>query len=87
MHECPLSDTLPCMALSYNESVTAEIRAELGRRKKSARLLATALGWSPQHLSRRMTGAVPWSTDEIELVAAVLGVPLAELVSPNSQAS
>ena len=86
MRNCTLSDTLLRMALSYNESVTAEIRAELGRRRQSGRVLATALGWSPQHLSRRMTGAVPWSTDEIELVAIVLGVPLAELVSPNSQA-
>ena len=75
------------MALSYNESVTAEIRAELGRRRMSGRQLAAALGWSQQHLSRRMTGAVPWSTDEIEHAAEALGVPLAELVSPNSQAS
>jgi len=75
------------MALSYNESVTAEIRAELGRRRLSGRQLAAALGWSANYLSRRMTGAVPWSTHEIEDIALALGVSLAELVSPNSQAS
>jgi len=75
------------MALSYNESVTAEIRAEMARRRITGRQLAASLGWSAQHLSRRMTGAVAWSTDEIEQAALMLGVPLAELVSPNSQAS
>jgi transcriptional regulator with XRE-family HTH domain len=50
--------------------------------------LATAIGFSPSLLTRKLQGTVPWTVDELERVAEVLGLtgwgdlskPLAELV-------
>jgi transcriptional regulator with XRE-family HTH domain len=67
------------------DHVAAEIRAELGRRHQSQRHLARALGWTEVKLSRRLTGSVPWSIDDVELIASVLDVPRSQLLDPLPQ--
>ena len=70
------------MPMTYNESAAAEVRAEMARQRLSQTDLATTLNWTQVFLSRRLTGTVAFSTDEIERVASALGVPLGQLVAP-----
>lgn len=66
---------------SLNEAITGEIRAELARRNLSQAIFAEQCGWTPSTLSRRMTGEIPWSTDELEIVAKALGLPFDQLTT------
>lgn len=68
--------------MQLTQSVTQEIRAEMGRRQITQQDLAARTRWTPGYLSRRLTGAVPWSTDDIEEIAAALGVDAWRLVTP-----
>jgi transcriptional regulator with XRE-family HTH domain len=70
------------MATSFNEIVSMEIRAEMARQRRNQSDLASALGWTQVYLSRRLTGSVALSTDEIERIAMVLNVPVDQLVTP-----
>lgn len=72
------------MAISYSESVAAEIRAEIARQRRTQADVAEAIGWTQQYLSRRLTAQHPFSTDDIEAVARVLGVPLSKFVAVAS---
>jgi ribosome-binding protein aMBF1 (putative translation factor) len=67
------------------ENVSREVRAEIGRRDLSKEGLAKALGWEPSKLRRRLSGQVPWSVDDVELIASVLDVPRAQLLDPPLQ--
>lgn len=69
------------MAVTYSDSVAAELRAEIARQRRTQGDLAQALGWTQQYLSRRLTGATPLSLDDVEKLARILGIPLAELVA------
>lgn len=75
------------MVQTYNDSVAAEVRAEMARQRRGQVEVATELGWSQAFLSRRLTGGVAFSTDEIEHVARVLGVPLTQFTAPAQAAS
>lgn len=72
---------------NFNESVSAEIRAEMGRQQVTQYELAQRLNWAQSQLSRRLRGLVPLSTEDIERIAAALGVPIHELTSPRAAAS
>jgi predicted XRE-type DNA-binding protein len=61
-------------------TLAGNIRAEIARHQVEQATIAEALGRNQQYVSRRVTGAVPWRGDELEIVAAVLGVHVAELV-------
>jgi len=67
------------------ETVSREIRAEIGRRDLSKEALAKALGWEPTKLRRRLSGQVPWSVQDIELIASVLDIPRSQLLDPPLQ--
>lgn len=70
------------------ETIAGEVRAELGRQNLSQTYLCAELGWTQPYLSRRLTGAVAFSTDDLEAVAEVLGVPLTQLITePQVKAS
>lgn len=56
--------------------IAGEIRAELGRRNRSARQLAAATGISPATLSRRLQGKKPFDLEELESIAQFLELPL-----------
>jgi len=70
------------MATRFNEIVSMEIRAEMARQRRTQGDLAPALGLAQVSLSKRLTGVVAWSTDEIECAARELGVPIEQLVTP-----
>jgi transcriptional regulator with XRE-family HTH domain len=67
---------------SLNTQVAAEIRAELARANITQAEFAQRCGWTPSTFSRRMSGEIPWNTDELEKVAAELGIDLAQLLNP-----
>lgn len=64
----------------YNEAVAAEVRAELGRHRKSASDLARALKISPQSIGRRLNGDQPFDVIELASIAAWLGIDVQRLM-------
>ena len=70
-----------------NGKVAGEIRAELGRKGLRQWELAVQLDWSQSMLSRRLSGLIPFSTDEIERIARVLDIPVSQLTTPHALAS
>lgn len=67
---------------TLSESVSQEIRVRLAQRRMSQSELARQCGWIPQYLRRRMTGEIPFSTDEIEKIAFILNMSTLELTNP-----
>jgi len=70
------------MAISYSESVAGEVRAEIARQRRTQGEVAVSAAWNHQYLSRRLTGFIAFSTDDIEVLAGVLRVPLGQLITP-----
>lgn len=71
--------------MTPNEMVAGEIWSWLGRRRMSANKAAAALGWKQNYLSRRLTGAVPFSVPELYALAHLLDVPVEQFFrSPQS---
>lgn len=62
------------------ERVTEEIRVVLARRKMSQAELARRIGENPKNFSRRMTGEVGLSLDQLQDIAEVLQVPVTSLL-------
>ena len=65
---------------SLQESVAAEIRAQLARRRLSGRQAALMLGWTSPYLSRRLTGEVAFDVADLEALAELLSVPVASFL-------
>jgi transcriptional regulator with XRE-family HTH domain len=63
------------------ERVAANIRAELARQGISQTDLAASLHKSQPTVSRRLLGRVPFSVDELDIIADLLDVPMAQLVA------
>jgi transcriptional regulator with XRE-family HTH domain len=70
--------------LSLNNTIAAEVRAELGRRNLSQAQLAVRLGWTQVRLSRRLRSVSDFSTAELEQISDALGVPIAHLLAEAS---
>lgn len=68
------------MANTLTASVAEEIRAELGRQRRSGVWLAKQIGMSQSRFSRRLVGDYPFDLNELEQVAGALGVPLPRLL-------
>lgn len=62
------------------DAISAEIRAEMGRQKRSGRAVAEAMGVSHMYLSRRLNGQTPFDTADLERLAAALDVPVSKLL-------
>jgi len=69
-----------------NDSVSAEIRAEMARQSITQYELASRVNWAQSQLSKRLRGVVPFSTDELERIARALDIPLGQLMSPSTLA-
>lgn len=67
---------------SLNSHIAAEIRAELARANITQADFAARCGMTPSSFSRRMSGEIPWNTDELEIVAKNLEVELGQLTNP-----
>lgn len=62
------------------ELVAEEVRALLGRRQMSGAKLAAAIDRSEMYVSRRLRGETAFDLDDLERIARVLGVHVAELL-------
>jgi hypothetical protein len=68
------------------ERVAEEVRALLARRMMTGADLAAAIGRSPMYVSRRVRGEVAFDLDDMERLAGVFGVEVADLL-PRSAGS
>lgn len=71
-------------AITPNEAVSAEIRAEIARRNITKAQLAQLLGWGPMKLSRRINGETEWTVAEVHEIAQALEIPTVQLVWPRA---
>jgi hypothetical protein len=58
-----------------SSSVASIVRAELARRRISARDLVPLRPWSERTLRRRLADQIPFTVDELTDIARHLGVP------------
>ncbi|MBK9181437.1 MAG: helix-turn-helix transcriptional regulator [Acidimicrobiales bacterium] len=64
------------------ELVAAEVRATMARQQVTQVMLSHDMDRSQAFLSRRLTGEVAFDLDDLELIAGLLGVPVADLFPP-----
>lgn len=62
-----------------SESIAANVRAEMARRRLRAVTVANELGLSQAGISRRLAGVVPFTALEVHRLAQILRVPLDSL--------
>ena len=62
--------------------VASNIRAEAARRGFSQRALGRALGITQGQITRRWKGVINWQLDELDDVAALLGLTVTDLITP-----
>jgi transcriptional regulator with XRE-family HTH domain len=68
------------MLTDINARIAAEVRAEVARQQLTQQQLGERMG-RPQHwISRRLTGDVPFTADELVTFAAALGVPVSRFL-------
>lgn len=66
------------------ETVAAEVRAYMARARINQTELASALGLTQSSVSKRLRGVVAFNTDELQSIAALLGVHPAALLGGNA---
>ena len=66
---------------TFDEAVAAEVRAEMARQSLTTTALAERLQVRRATLSHRVNGRAPFRASELHGVAAVLGIPAAEIVA------
>lgn len=65
---------------SLREQAAEELRALLARRRMSVSELARRLGVAQSYMARRVDGRVALDLDDLESIAAILGVEVADLL-------
>lgn len=60
----------------FAEAIATEVRAEMGRQRKTQADLAAALGITPYTAGRRLKATPPFDTIELYKVAEWLAVPV-----------
>lgn len=70
----------------YARLVAEEVRGIAAKKRITGIQLAEAVGVSQQSMSRRMTGSLPFSIDELAEVARVLQVDVADLLPTQRSA-
>jgi transcriptional regulator with XRE-family HTH domain len=67
------------MQQTFSDVIRTEIRAEMARQRLSQQNLADKLGWGQTVVSKRLTGKVAITADEVKQIADALGVTPAVL--------
>lgn len=65
---------------NMTESVAAEVRAHVARKKVRQQDIADALGRTQSWVSRRMTGEVPFTVGDLDAICQLLDLTLLQLV-------
>lgn len=71
----------------YRESVAAEIRAAMGRKRMTQAALAERIGISRPALSDRLACRRPFDTDQLVAACDALDLDLLDLLAPAAAAS
>lgn len=66
-------------------AVADEVRGGMARARVTQTQLAAALGLSQPAISRRLQGKVDFTVSELRDVAAMLGVPISQLLDERSE--
>ena len=69
---------------NLNEVTAANVRAEIARRRIRQSDVARALRVSQPAVSQRLNGHVPFTLADLEALAELLGIDVAELLQPRS---
>ncbi|NMW64798.1 helix-turn-helix transcriptional regulator [Mobiluncus mulieris] len=72
----------PDLKVSTADIVASNIRAEAARQGYSQRALGRALGLSQGQITTRWKGVARWQLDELDDVAALLGLSVHDLITP-----
>jgi transcriptional regulator with XRE-family HTH domain len=64
-----------------SQRIATTLKAEMARRDVTQESLARKLGVSQQFISRRLSGRVTLSVDELSDIAVAIGVPVADLIA------
>lgn len=65
----------------------ANVRAEMARRGVSQTDLSARLGMNQSQISKRLSGTIAFTIDELVAIATTLGVPLAALLPADVAAA
>ena len=69
---------------SPSSGFSAEVRAQLGRQRKSASQLAAEIGISPATLYRRLNDDSPWPLDDAVIACQYLEVSLRSMLEVSA---
>jgi len=75
-----MSDIGTESATTIRDHVATELRVLLARRRMSATELARRIGATQPYLWRRMSGEISFDLDDLQKIAAVLGVGVSDLL-------
>lgn len=70
--------------MTYNQQVAANIRAEMARQQKKTRDLEGLLSISTTAARARLNGTVPFSLNDIWMLACMLEIPPSRLVATEA---
>ncbi len=70
------------MTYKSNDS-TVGIRVALARTRTPVSRVAEAINKTPQTVSRKLSGQLPITLDELHAIADMLGVPVASLIEDH----
>lgn len=71
----------------YARAVSAEVRSQMGKKRISQVKLAQQAKLSQNYLSKRLRDEFPFTLDDIENIAAALGLSFTELAVPPADLS
>lgn len=69
------------------EKVAEVIRVEMARRRMTQRSLAEATGLTQSYIGRRLTGEMPFDTDDLARIAIALDIPVSMFLAETSVAA
>jgi transcriptional regulator with XRE-family HTH domain len=75
-----MTDVPQTGASTLTERVAGAVRAEMARAQMTQRELAAVIGVQQPNVSLRLQGKHPFSTVELDKIAAALGVPVERFV-------
>lgn len=86
MRECTQIGTVVVMAgnTEFSARVTRAVKAELARRDKTGADIVPVLGIGRNAVYYRLRGEAPFDTDELALIADMLGITLETLFASAS---
>ena len=64
-----------------SRQIASNVRAEMARAAVTQTRMGQDLRFSQQSISRRLNGHVPFTVDELDVIAEYLGLPLSALIA------